>query len=240
MTWRITPLAAGETIELVVHGPIGDFGVASGDVVKALLQYPRAREIRAYINSPGGDAFAGQAIYAALHRHQAKVRVEVEGMAASAASLIAMAGDTIRVAQGGMIMIHDPWAMAIGAAGEFRKMADDLDRLRLSMRDVYAARTGRDPAEVEAAMTAETWYSAEDAVAFGLATEVLPAKRAAASVVPAQMAARFRNMPEMIRAADVPPVRDAARPGPVAADIDKRLARIKARIAEQIARRLGA
>lgn len=241
MTWRITPQAAGEAVELVLYGAIGDAfaetGVVAADVVKALNQHGRAKRIDVYVNSPGGNAFDGQAIYAALARHPGKVTVHVDGMAASAASIIAMAGDSIRMATGSLMMIHDPWTFALGNAVEMRKAADDLDRLRVSMADVYAARTGRKREEIEEAMSAETWFSAADAVAYGLATEVVAAKRAAACAVPDEIRARFRALP--VLAASPPPSPSPAARAAVE-ELDRLTARMQATLATHRAKRLSA
>lgn len=236
MSFRCQPLARGETVELVMHGAIGRGEVESAAVVRALMQFPNARELRVYLNSPGGDAFGGQAIYAALNRHPARVRVEVDGLAASAASLVAMAGDDIRMAEGAMLMIHDPWTIAAGSAATMRQIAEDLDRVRLSMRDIYAARSGKDKDEIEEWMSAETWFTAAEAMSAGLATQMLPAKRAAACVIPSDMRAMFRRLPSALAA---PRHETSARPGPVVAEWEKRLAQTEARIAAEKARRIA-
>lgn len=242
MTWRITPQAAGDAIELVLYGIVGDTwsgnGIVAVDVVKALNQHARAKRIDVFINSPGGNAFDGQAIYAALARHQAKVTVNIDGEASSAASIIAMAGDVIRIAAGGFMMIHEPWTMAVGNAHDLRETADTLERVSASLAEVYAARTGKPIAEIRAAMEAETWFSAEEAVAYGLATEIVAAKRAAACTLPPQLAALHAKRPAMI----APPAPPSPSPAARAAveELDRRLARIDATLAAHRAKRLSA
>jgi ATP-dependent Clp protease, protease subunit len=240
MPWRLTPLAAGEVVELIIHAPIGETwdgdGVSSRHVIEALNKVPRAKEIRTFINSPGGDAFEGMAIYSALSRHQAKVTVEIDGTAASAASIIAMAGDTIRIAEAGFFMIHNPFTLAMGTAADMRKMADDLERVGASMRDVYVARTGQAAEAVTAALDAETWFSGNEAVAWGLATEVMPNKRAAACVFPPQLRAAFHRLPQALatgQAVTPPPARAS---GSV---MDKAAARMDAVLAAHRAKRAG-
>lgn len=241
MPWRLTPLAAGETLEIVIHAPIGEMwdgsGVSSKKVIEALNKYPRAREIRAYINSPGGFAFDGMAIYAALARHPAKVTVEVEGIAASSASIIAMAGDAIRIAESGFMMIHDAWGMAIGNAAELQKASAELDRVSASMAEVYAARSKQSAEAARAAMAEQTWFTGREAVAWGLATEVVANKKALACAIPPAMAGLFRNLPAAL--ADVP------KPVPVArrardADHDPTIARMEAVLAAHRARHAAA
>jgi ATP-dependent protease ClpP protease subunit len=245
MPWRLTPLAAGEAVELVIHAPIGDMhdgsGVSSRAVIEAINKVPRAKEIRAFINSPGGLAFDGMAIYSALSRHQARVVVEIEGIAASAASIIAMAGDEIRIAESGFVMIHDPWGLALGNAADMTKASEDLERLAVSMRDVYAARTRQAPDVVRAAMAAETWFTGAEAVAWGLAGGVLANKKAAACAVPAQLRAAFSRMPQLVAATPVAAAEPSARPiSRATADaLIARVARANADLAAARARRSG-
>lgn len=240
MPWRLNPLAAGEALELVIHEPIGEMwdgsGVSSKKVIEALNKYPKAREIRVFINSPGGFAFDGMAIYSALHRHAAKVAVEIEGVAASAASIIAMAGDTISIAESGFVMIHDAWGFSIGNAADFRKAADDLDRLCGSMAEVYAARSKQTVEAARAAMQAETWFTGKEAVAWGLATEIVANKKAAACAIPPQLRAAFARLPDAVPTAPVvvPAVKRAA-----GGTIDKVVARMDAVLAAHRAKQLG-
>lgn len=130
--------------------------------------------INVRINSGGGDVFAGQAIYTMLKRHSAKIRVHVEGLAASIASIIAMAGDEIIMATGSMMMLHNP-AMTIWQdceSDDFRAYADVLDKVKESLMAVYAKRTGKTIDDLASIMDKETWYTAEDAVNEGFATKV--------------------------------------------------------------------
>jgi len=241
MPWRLNPLAAGETLELVIHEPIGEMwdgtGVSSKKVIEALNKFPRAKEIRAFINSPGGFAHDGMAIYSALNRHPAKVTVEIEGVAASAASIIAMAGDAIRIAESGFVMIHDAWGLVIGNAQQMRTAADDFDRLCTSMADVYAARSGQTAEAARTAMQAETWFTGKEAVAWGLATELVANKKAAACAIPPQLRAAFSRLPDAVASAPVvvPAVKRAA-----GGTIDKVAARMDAVLAAHRARRIGA
>lgn len=151
-------------------------GVSSKNVRDWLAANASAKEVTVRLNSPGGDAFEGVAIYNALKRHGARVIVEVEGLAASAASVAAMAGDEIRVHQGAQLMIHEAQTVAYGPASEFNKAADRLRKINSEVADVYAARTGQTRAKVLDLMAAETWMGATEAKSLGFATSVLPAK----------------------------------------------------------------
>lgn len=124
------------------------------------------------INSPGGDVFDGVAIYNALRDHDARVSVKVDGLAASIASVIMLAGDERHVGIGAKVMIHNPWCMTMGESSDMRKTADLLDDIRDGILDVYVDRTGADRDELAAAMGAETWFSSKDALAMGFATAV--------------------------------------------------------------------
>lgn len=142
-------------------------------VVSAVLRRNRGKEITVNINSPGGDFFEGLAIYNLLKEHDAPVTVRVVGMAASAASVIAMAGTTIKIAEAGFFMIHNAWNCLCGNKTDYREMADILEQFDSTMAGVYAKKTGMDRDEVSAMMDSETWISGADAVTQGFATQLL-------------------------------------------------------------------
>lgn len=160
----------GTAAALHVYGVIG-WDVEAGALV-AELDALDAATIDVYVNSPGGLLFDGVAIFNALSRHPATVNVTVDGLAASAASLIAMAGDQITMGVGSQMMIHDAAVLAAGNPAELRDLADWLDGQSDNAAAIYAARAGGTRAEWRARMTAETWYSADQAVEAGLATSV--------------------------------------------------------------------
>lgn len=128
-------------------------------------------ELNVYINSPGGAAWDGIAIMNSLRRHRATVNVTIDALAASAASVIAMAGDHVTMNRGAELMVHDASGFAMGNAATMRETADVLDKLSDSYADAYAARAGGDRATWRDVMRAETWFTAEEAVAAGLADE---------------------------------------------------------------------
>lgn len=139
-------------------------------------------DVTVNINSPGGDFFEGLAIFNLLREHPAKVTVKVMGLAASAASVITMAGDEIRMGAGSFLMIHNAWAVAIGNRNDLRAAADVLEPFDGAMADIYAARSGQDRKAVVKMMDAESWLGASDAVAKGFAdgVEDMPAPAASA------------------------------------------------------------
>ena len=150
-------------------------GIRAKHVVEKLeaLKVEGAQHLDVHINSPGGDVFEGMAIHTAIASWpNGEKRVHVDGLAASIASIVAMAGDEIEISPTAMVMVHEPRGFAMGEAGDLRKMADRLDSIRDVMYDVYAARTGLAKAEVEKLVAAETWMSASEAVKKGFADKV--------------------------------------------------------------------
>ncbi|GAA1749468.1 head maturation protease, ClpP-related [Nonomuraea bangladeshensis] len=154
-----------------VYDEIGYFGVTAQDFVRD-LQGISADRIELHLNSPGGDVFDGIAIMNALRQHKAQVTVTVDGLAASIASVIAMAGDRVVMARNSQMMIHEASGLSIGNASDMRQMADLLDKVSGNIASVYAERAGGDVEEWRTRMRAETWYSADEAVEAGLADEV--------------------------------------------------------------------
>jgi len=162
---------------LRLYDPIdswGEFwGVSAKEFAQALDDLDDdVREIRLHINSPGGEVFEGIAILNALRNHPARIVTVVDGLAASAASFIAMAGDEVVMGRNSELMIHDAWGICIGNAADMRDLAGRLDHLSDNIASVYAEKAGGTVADWRAAMLAETWYSAEEAVAAGLADRV--------------------------------------------------------------------
>lgn len=155
----------------VFEGIGGWFGVTSSDFVRDVASLD-VDELVLHLNSPGGVASEGVAIANVLRAHRAKVTVRVDGLAASAASVIAMAGDEVIMGVGAQMMIHDPWSLAIGNAAELAKEQRALDSVGDSIAATYAAKAGGASADWRAVMQAEAWYTAEEAVEAGLADRV--------------------------------------------------------------------
>lgn len=171
------PNDAGQTsAELWLYGVVGGYWWGFNDKsVADQLRGLNVDNITVRLNSPGGDSIQGIAIGNLLRNHKATVTVVVDGIAASAASIIAIAGDRIVMSPGSQMMIHDPWFFTMGNAKELRQDADFLDKQGANMAGVYAHEAGGTPEEWRAAMTADpdgTWYSAEEAVAANLAHEI--------------------------------------------------------------------
>lgn len=142
----------------------------------ALRSIGSENDVVVNINSPGGDFFEGATIYNLLAEHKGHVTINVSGLAASAASVIAMAGDTIKISQVGFLMIHNAWGMVIGNRHDMTQAAEVFATFDASMRDLYAARTGLEAKDVEKLMDGETWLNAADSVEKGFASEIIHVK----------------------------------------------------------------
>lgn len=178
--YRIENIVDNDEAELFIYDEIGGWwGVESAQFVKDLSSIT-ASKINVRVNSPGGDAYDGLAIMNALKRHSATVTVTVDGLAASAASYIIQAADEIHMGKGAEIMIHDALTYTFGNPTELREAADFLDRISNTIASIYADRAGGTQAEWRERMTAETWYTAEEAVAAGLADSVVGSDSTAA------------------------------------------------------------
>jgi ATP-dependent Clp protease, protease subunit len=200
--------AAASSIEIDLYTEIGGAGVYASDFRKVLAGLDGRNTIKLRINSPGGDVFEGIAIYEDLRASRAKVVVSVAGLAASAASIVAMAGSRITMAQNAFLMIHNAWALAIGDAPAMEAMAGTLRKIDARLAAIYAGRTGKDAEEMAAAMAAETWFDAEDALNAGLSDEIDGAD--VPEIAAAFDLSSYRNTPSLLKkfaakAADVAP-----------------------------------
>lgn len=150
-------------------------GVTAKRIAGALRAIGPEKDVVVNVNSPGGDLFEGMAIYNMLRDHKGSVTVKVLGIAASAASIIAMAGDQILIARAGFLMVHNTWVVAMGNRNDLREIADVLEPFDTVMADIYAARSGIDAKAVMKLMNAETWIGGSAAVEQGFADALLPA-----------------------------------------------------------------
>jgi len=157
--------------EIFIYDEIGYWGITAADFARA-LQSLDTDAFTVRLNSPGGEVFDGIAIYNAIKQHRAHVTVQVDGLAASAASFIAQAGDEVVMTKNATMMIHDGMGMVMGNASDMRKQADVLDKASDNIASIYAERTGMKTEEWRAFMLAETWYNADEAVAAGLADRI--------------------------------------------------------------------
>ena len=192
------------TAEMFIDGEIvtdewEDSDTSAAGFRDALKSLGDVKDINLHINSPGGSVFEGIAIYNMLKQNSAHINVYVDGLAASIASVIAMSGDTIFMPSNAMMMIHNPWTMAIGNANELRKQADDLDHIAQASVQTYLAKAGDKLNEdtLQDLLDNETWLTAQEAVDYGLADEVLEPNKAAASIS-GKYAERYKHVPEQL------------------------------------------
>jgi ATP-dependent protease ClpP protease subunit len=179
--YRIANVAA-DSVEIGLYDEIGVYGVSASDFVSELQAVDTGR-ITLRINSPGGDVFDGLAILNSLRNHRAVIHVVVDGLAASAASFIAQAGDTIEMAPNSLLMIHEASGLCLGNAADMRELADLLDKTSANIANIYSRRSGRSADEHRAAMRNETWYTDQEAVDAGLADSVIGSVTDKATVV---------------------------------------------------------
>ena len=177
--WRFENKAS-DTAELMIYDEVSFWGVNAQDFAKDLAQVT-APNLTLRINSPGGDVFDGIAIKNLLADHPARITVKVDALAASIASVIAMAGDEIVMGPNSQMMIHDASGVCMGDATDMLDMAALLDMISNNIADAYAQRAGGDAKTWRKTMQSETWYTAEEAVAAGLADSITETKSAGGS-----------------------------------------------------------
>lgn len=193
--------ADGETLELLMYGPIGsdwwgDGGTVDAKAVaKSLQAHKSAKTIRLQMNSIGGDPFHAIAIYSALKSHGAKVTATIDGLVASAATLITCAADVIEINEAGLYMIHEAAWGTYGTVAEQQSIIDATKRINEQSAAIYAARSGQTLANVQAMMAATTWMTAQEAKEKGFVTSTKPLKTMSASVRPGL----FVNVPDHIK-----------------------------------------
>jgi len=187
-------------LEILIYEDIGydwwsDGAVTAKTVKQAMDAAESFDSITLRINSPGGDAFEGAAIYSLLKSSGKPVNVFIDGIAASAASIIAMAGNTITMSNVAMMMVHNAWTLCAGDAGDMRKCADTLDKVSASIAQAYVARTGKTAAQIKTIMGEETWMGAQECVDEGFATAVAaPEEKDEAAMA---LASSFRTLAKM-------------------------------------------
>ncbi|MDT0133495.1 head maturation protease, ClpP-related [Providencia huaxiensis] len=176
--WNSSIRAASSANTISVLDVIGEDYWGEGVTAKCISGALRAignNDVVVNINSPGGDMFEGLAIYNLLRAHSGKVTVNILGIAASAASIIAMAGDEIHMGRGAFLMIHNCWSIGVGNRHDFAKLAADLEPFDKSMADIYVARSGQSESVVSKMMDDETYIASSDAIAKGFADGLLAA-----------------------------------------------------------------
>src|SRR5690606_18131373 len=177
-------------------------GVTAKHIAGALRSLGKG-PVTVNVNSPGGDLFEGLAIYNLLREHEGEVTVKVLGLAASAASIIAMAGDTIQIARAGFFMVHNAWIIALGNRHDLREFADWLEPFDAAMADIYVARTGQDTEAIQKLLDAESWIGGSAAIEQGFADELLPSDQVKQADAKASVAAA-RRVEASLRASGMP------------------------------------
>ncbi len=180
-TWyNITPVAEGETnAEIHIYDAIGSHDINAKEFVNEVKDI-KADTIHVRINSPGGSVIDGNAIYNALDRHPAKVITHIDGLGASMASVVAMVGDEVHMADNALMMIHNPWTVSIGDADELRADAELLEKMSESITSAYS-RSQYEKEQIKDMMNKETWLTAQEAFDTGFIDHIETGLRASAS-----------------------------------------------------------
>ena len=201
----------GDKAEIWIYEEIGeDFWSGDGITAKSFqkdLATIKAGQIDLHINSPGGEVFDGITIFNLLKQHPATITTYIDGLAASIASVIALSGDKVIMAENALFMIHNPYGMAMGDAAEMRKMADTLDKVRDSIVLSYTSKTGKDKDEITELMDAESWLSSFEALELGFIDEISEQMdmAACAKFIPTMIKAKFKHIPENLTGGRKPP-----------------------------------
>ena len=202
--WSVKAAAKGVG-EVYIYGDIVSEKWFDSDVTAAgfaadLKELGDVGRLDIYVNSYGGSVFQGQAIYSILRRHEAEKHVYIDGIAASIASVVAMAGDTVHAPSNAMLMVHNPWSIVLGNAEDMRKEAEALDRIREAMIAAYMRKLDGKTEQVKLVelLDAETWLTAAEATEYGFVDDLLAEKQVAASASPEmreRYLSRYTNMP---------------------------------------------
>ncbi len=211
--WNFVPRPENKAAELILYGDISSSSWWGDEITPAqfnkdLADIGNVEEIIVRINSGGGDVFAANAIYTRLKDHAAKITVKIDGWAASAATIVAMAGDVIEIPANGVFMVHDPKMGVLGyySAEEFVKLSDELKVIKQAIVNGYALKTQKDPQEIADLMAAETWYTGQEAVDSGFCdivmfaeveTEIQNASRIVVNSVSLDLA-KYKNIPQTL------------------------------------------
>jgi len=165
--------------KIYIYDQIGGSGIQAIDIISEL---DGQEEVDVHINSGGGSVSQGIAIYNSLKQHPGTINVYIDGLAASIASVIALAGDTVTMAEGSLLMVHLPWTQIAGNAEDLRKEAEVLDQHKETLIDIYASNSPLGREEIEAMLSEETWLTAEEAHELGLITTIAGELKQAACV----------------------------------------------------------
>ena len=173
---NVRAAATADTTEILLYDEIGYWGVTAKEFNAELAKITTA-SVLVRINSPGGDVFDGLAMYDALQAHTAAVTCRVDSLAASAGSIVALAGKQVVMAENALMMCHKAWSFSIGNSADMMETASVLEKIDGRLASIYAKKTGKPVADCAAMMAGEgkadgTWFTAEEAKAFGLVDEV--------------------------------------------------------------------
>lgn len=223
--------AARKTAEIRIYEEIGAWGITAKQFADDLSALGDLTAINVRINSPGGDVFEALAIHNALQRHPAKVTTYIDGLCASAATIIALAGDETHMVSNGMYMIHEPWTFAGGDAEAMQKSADLLNTTAEQIVSMYARKTGLTADELRAKMQSETWMTAQEALDEGFVDVIDEPLRVAAKAhdlsrfthppTMTKEAAMADPVPETLPVADPPPTVPSPEPPPPADPVER-------------------
>ncbi|WP_237331719.1 head maturation protease, ClpP-related [Ralstonia syzygii] len=186
------------------------WGVGAEAFAKALASIT-AGTIHLRVNSPGGDVFEARAMVAAIGAHSAKVIAHIDGLAASAATYVAMAADEVRIADGAFMMIHQAWTFSMGNAADLRAQADLLDKVDASIVADYARKTGKDAGQIAQWMADETWFTSAEAVENGFADTVVQNDKGSSATQNRWTLAAYQKVPKALTAPPEPDLSSAAR-----------------------------
>lgn len=193
-----------KTGELYLYGVISSSSWESDEITPKMFKAEldalgQISTLHVYVNSPGGDVFAADAMISMLDRHEAYTVGHNDGLAASSAFNLLMSMDKVIASDRAMFMTHNCWSYAVGNKSELRKLADTMEKMDRVMAEHIAKRTGKPVEEIEAIRDAETWFTAQEAIDQGFADEMEDGKQIAAMVSP-EMYAMFKHPPESIKA----------------------------------------
>ncbi len=194
--YSISAKAEQLTTEISIFDEIGYWGVTAKDFITDLKTVPSNHKILLRIHSPGGEVFDGNAIANALSRHPGGYEAQIEGLAASMATVISLSGRPVKMAANGFYMIHNPWGIALGDAAGMREQAELLDKIQGGIVNAYVAKSGQTPEQIQSWMDAETWFTAQEAKDAGFVDEITDAHKMAASINKFPRMEKFKNAPQ--------------------------------------------
>ena len=173
MNWyNIKNVAENDTVEVMIYDEIGLYGVNAKSFVEEIKEIPKSASVLLRINSPGGSVVDGLAIYDAVNRLPQKVTSRIEGIAASMASVVALAADEVVMSENSLYMIHNVWGGEVGDSDDLRKAADLMDKMSDRLVNIYVSKTGKSEEQVRSWMDEETWFDSSEAFESGFINSI--------------------------------------------------------------------